>query len=246
MKATVVSVSGDSHTDDVACRKSKEVSDPAVALCPREDAASSLFVFAVYDAFRHVVYGTYTIIIGTNPTRYREIVCYLRYDIKTKQIAVAVSLVREQLVAVAVTRWLLYMYDMYKTKGYRTREAPGPHHNPVYCLLLRVCTEIERVATQGDTAAVIYLYVLPRIFKNRVFCYEVQAHSVKKKAAVRTYCIRTMYQVVVTYISIPGKYQATLPDPTINICTEIGIYFCLRRPLLLQGPRLTYEFGFIY
>ena len=111
--------------------------------------------------------------------------------------------------------------------------------------LLRVCTEIKQVAIQGDTA-VIRLHVLPHIFTNWSFCYEVQAHSVKKKAAVRTYCIRTMYQVVVTYISIPGKYQATLPDPTINICTEIGIYFCLRRPLLLQGPRLTYEFGFIY
>ena len=48
------------------------VSDPAVALCPREDVASSWFVFAVYDAFRHVVFGTYTIIIGTNRARYQE------------------------------------------------------------------------------------------------------------------------------------------------------------------------------
>ena len=60
--------------DIVACRKNKQVSDAAVALCPREDAASSLFVFAVYDAFRHVVFGTYTIVVGTNPTRYHEIV----------------------------------------------------------------------------------------------------------------------------------------------------------------------------
>ena len=40
--------------------------------------------------------------------------------------AAAASLVREQLVAVAVTQCLLlymydmYMYDMYKTKGHRT------------------------------------------------------------------------------------------------------------------------------
>ena len=52
--------------------ENKEVSDPAVALCPREDAASSLFVFAVYDDFRHVVFGAYTITIGTNPNRYQE------------------------------------------------------------------------------------------------------------------------------------------------------------------------------
>ena len=44
MKRTVASFSGNSHTDDIACKKNKEVSDPAVAHCPREDAASSLFV----------------------------------------------------------------------------------------------------------------------------------------------------------------------------------------------------------
>ena len=120
MQRTVVSVSGNNHADDVACRKNKEVSDPAVALCPREDTASSSFVFAVYGAFGHVVFGTYTIILGANPTRYQEIVWYLRYDIKTKLIAAAVSFVREQLISVAVTRWLHYMYDMFKTKGYRT------------------------------------------------------------------------------------------------------------------------------
>ena len=48
---------------------------------------------------------------------------------KIKNIVAAVSLVREQLVAVAVKLGLLYIDGMYKKKGYRTWQAPEPHHN---------------------------------------------------------------------------------------------------------------------
>ena len=49
-----------------------------------EDAASSLFVFAVYHAFRYVVFGTYTMITRTNRTSCQaklfDTFAIIRYD----------------------------------------------------------------------------------------------------------------------------------------------------------------------
>ena len=55
------------------------------------------------------------------------------------------------------------------------------------------------------------------------FCYELQAHSVTKKAAVRTDYVRTT--VVVTYVNISGKDQATRHHHTT--CTRDWSLFLL-------------------
>ena len=98
---TVVSVSGSSHASDVACRKNKEVSDPAVARCPRAfNCRRCLQVVRVCGVPCFSVCCVRNLCdnkISRNPTGYQESVYLISsvrcMDIKTKMIAAAVSLV---------------------------------------------------------------------------------------------------------------------------------------------------------
>ena len=85
-------------TDDVACRRNKEVSDPTVALRPR-----AFICGRVYHAFGYVLFGTYdntNIVPGTR----KYLITSFRYtSCKAKMVAAAVvlivlvlSLIREQ------------------------------------------------------------------------------------------------------------------------------------------------------
>ena len=185
-----------------------------------------MFVFAVYHAFRHVVFGTYCDNkVRTNPTSYQETVFATFGTIhgyNTKKTKIWLLLLylwsgsRGSDAVIAVHVWYVqevrvpYMVSARIIINEAAKQAKLSD-NAYWCNIppsTYVCVYRYWASCHQRRHPGCYLFIFPRIFENRVSSIILlqSSSSVNKKAVVRTYYIRT----VVTYIGIPGKYQATL------------------------------------